>query len=93
MCICVNCHHVDNCTTYHAVEHQHQQPHLTDSPAFEPNNPTINVNITPPKVKIVGDEIMTGNEFGREYDVVGCDSYREEMGKWAKLRPGEAIPT
>ena len=93
MCICVNCHYVDNCTTYHAVENQHQQPHLSDSPTFEPINPTINVNITPPKVEVTGDKIVTGNEFGAEYDVVGCDSYTQEMGKWAKLRPGLAIPT
>ncbi|MEM6869102.1 MAG: Ycf34 family protein, partial [Cyanobacteria bacterium P01_C01_bin.121] len=26
-------------------------------------------------------------------DVVGCDSFTESMGKWARLRPGEAIPT
>ena len=93
MCICVNCQYVDSCVTYHAVEGQHQQPHLTDIPTFEPSNPTINVNITPPKVTIRGDEIITGNDFGSEYDVVGCDSFMAEMGKWAKLRPGEAIPT
>ncbi|MCX7593865.1 MAG: Ycf34 family protein, partial [Fischerella sp.] len=23
MCICVNCHYVDRCVTYHAVETQH----------------------------------------------------------------------
>jgi hypothetical protein len=25
--------------------------------------------------------------------VVGCDSFKEEQGKWAKLRPGELVPT
>jgi len=28
-----------------------------------------------------------------EWDVVGCLSFSEEKGKWAKLRPGELIPT
>jgi hypothetical protein len=28
-----------------------------------------------------------------EWDVVGCDSFKEEQGKWAKLRPGELVPT
>jgi hypothetical protein len=28
-----------------------------------------------------------------EWDVVGCESFKIDMGKWAKLRPGEAIPT
>ncbi|MCU0518093.1 MAG: Ycf34 family protein, partial [Oscillatoria sp. Prado101] len=32
MCICVNCHYVDRCLTYHMVETQHEQPHLTETP-------------------------------------------------------------
>jgi len=82
MCICVNCHYVDRCVTYHAVEKQHQQPHLSENPIFEPNQPTINVNIRP-----------DGEIIEMEWDVVGCDSFLREDGKWAKLRPGEAIPT
>lgn len=82
MCICVNCHYVDRCITYHAVEKQHQQAHLTENPNFEPNQPTINVNIRP-----------NGEIIEMEWDVVGCDSFLKEDGKWAKLRPGEAVPT
>jgi Hypothetical chloroplast protein Ycf34 len=82
MCICINCHYVDSCTTYHAVEGQHQQPHLTESPSFEPQSPTINVNIR-----------SSSEEIQLEWDVVGCNSFTEEQGKWAKLRPGELIPT
>ena len=98
MCICVNCDYVDRCITYHAVETNHQQPHLTDTPTFEPNNPTINANITLPKVSTAAaqpsdPQVSQSGEFGFEYDVVGCDSYLESMGKWARLRPGEAIPT
>ena len=82
MCICVNCHYVDSCITYHAVEGQHQQPHLTSIPDFEPIEPSINVNI------------RTSEEFiETEYDVVGCLSFKQETGKWAKLRPGELVPT
>jgi hypothetical protein len=82
MCICVNCHYVDRCITYHAVEGQHQQPHLTETPDFEPIEPSINVNI------------RTREEFiETEYDVVGCLSFKQETGKWAKLRPGELVPT
>jgi hypothetical protein len=47
MCICVNCHYVDRCITYHAVEKQHEVPHLTEDPDFEPIEPSINVNIRP----------------------------------------------
>ncbi|GAB4354995.1 MAG: Ycf34 family protein [Cyanophyceae cyanobacterium] len=82
MCICIHCHYVDRCNTYHAVEHQHQQPHLTDTPTFEPSEPTINVNIR-----------TSGELIEMEWDVVGCNSFQEEKDKWARLRPGELIPT
>jgi Hypothetical chloroplast protein Ycf34 len=82
MCICVNCLYVDRCSAYFAVETQHEQIHLTENPDFEPLQPSINVNI-----RTKDDYIET------EWDVVGCDSFTKEMGKWAKLRPGEAIPT
>ena len=83
MCICINCDYVDRCLTYHAVETQHQQPHLTETPDFEPTNPTINVNI----------RNRSDDEIEMEWDVVGCDSFVEFQGKWAQLRPGELIPT
>lgn len=82
MCICVNCHYVNRCITYHAVEQQHQQPHLTDSPDFEATEPSINVNIRPKE-----------DYIEMEWDVVGCESFLEETGKWLKLRPGELVPT
>lgn len=82
MCICVNCHFVDRCVTYNAVETQHEQPHLTEDPDFEPNEPSINVNIRPQQ-----------DYVEMEWDVVGCKSFLRETGKWAKLRPGEPVPT
>jgi len=82
MCICVNCTYVDRCLTYHAVEHQHQQPHLTESPNFEPTEPEINVNIRQK------DDVIE-----MEWDVVGCLSFVQESGKWSRLRPGELVPT
>lgn len=82
MCICINCEYVDCCMTYHAVEEQHQQAHLTASPDFEPKEPHINVNIR-----------THDNGVDMEWDVVGCLSFQPEQGKWAKLRPGELIPT
>jgi Hypothetical chloroplast protein Ycf34 len=82
MCICIHCHYVDRCLTYHAVEGQHQQPHLTESPSFEPQEPSINVNI------------REGSDYiEMEWDVVGCLSFSEEKNKWSRLRPGEVIPT
>ncbi len=82
MCICINCHYVDRCFTYHAVEEQHEQIHLTETPDFDPVEPTINVNIRPRQ-----------HEIEMEWDVVGCQSFKQETGKWASLRPGELVPT
>ncbi len=82
MCVCIHCHYVDRCLTYHAVETQHEQQHLTERPDFEPVEPSINVNI-----REQSDFIEV------EWDVVGCLSFSEEKGKWAALRPGELIPT
>jgi Hypothetical chloroplast protein Ycf34 len=82
MCICIHCHYVDRCLTYHAVEGQHEQPHLTEIPTFEPAEPSINVNIR-----------EKADYIEMEWDVVGCESFTEEKNKWATLRPGEAIPT
>ncbi len=82
MCICIHCEYVDRCMTYHAVEDQHQQPHLTASPDFEALHPEINVNIR-----------YREEEIEMEWDVVGCESFKQELGKWARLRPGELIPT
>ena len=82
MCICVNCTFVDRCTTYYAVEAQHEQSHLTDNPDFEAKQPTINVNIR-----------TQADYIEMEWDVVGCDSFTVETGKWARLRPGQPLPT
>jgi len=80
MCLCVNCAYVDRCQTYFEVEEQHQQPHLNASPDFTPVHPLINVNI---------------RDFGREleWDVVGCESFKLDLGHWQRLRPGLATPT
>lgn len=82
MCICVNCEYVDRCITYNAVETQHQVPHLSEDPDFEPIEPSINVNIRSQQ-----------DYIEMEWDVVGCQSFKLEKGKWARLRPGELVPT
>jgi hypothetical protein len=76
------------------VEMQHEQPHLTETPDFEPVEPSINVNHYFPQVVVTDDgRIVQEGDFGKEWDVVGCKSFKLEAGKWAKLRPGELIPT
>jgi Hypothetical chloroplast protein Ycf34 len=82
MCICINCQYVDRCSTYHAVEAQHEQPHLTETPDFEASEPRINVNIRP-----------QADYVEMEWDVVGCLSFQADQGRWSRLRPGELVPT
>jgi hypothetical protein len=49
-CICINCAYVTNCTIYHFVEEQHEQPHLTNDPTFTPRrgSPRMHVTTRPP---------------------------------------------
>jgi len=79
MCICINCARVDRCLTYNQVETVHEQPHLNQNPDFDPVHPVINVNLY---------------DYGKgmEWDVVGCDSFVSEPGRWSRLRPGELLP-
>ena len=83
MCICVNCRWVDRCKTYHAVEAQHGEKHLSSSPDFQGNEPRIHV--------IVKDVKNSGIQV--EWDVQACGSFIEDQGKWLRLRPGEELPT
>ena len=89
MCICIDCKFVDQCETYHMVEEKHEQPHLTEQPTFSPQNPTIMVHIR----KMSGEADGMLSAHGREFDVIECESFCEEKGKWIRLRPGEAVPT
>ena len=83
MCICVDCHWIDRCQAYHAVERQHGAVHLTAAPDFVPNAPRIHV--------LVQD--LAGGAVGVEWDVRACDSFEADAGRWLRLRPGEALPT
>ena len=42
-CICINCKLVDRCRLYHWVEDMHEQPHVTDTPDFDPPDPQVQV--------------------------------------------------
>jgi hypothetical protein len=83
MCICVDCHWVDRCQAYHAVERQHGVPHLCATPDFSPSEPRIHVRV----------HDLPGERVGVEWDVRGCGSFRPEPGRWLRLRPGALLPT
>jgi hypothetical protein len=82
MCICVDCHWINRCQAYHAVERQHGVPHLTTRTTFEPERPQVHVQIRQ----------LPGGEVGLEWDVRACDSFTLDVGHWRRLRPDEAIP-
>ena len=82
MCICVDCHWVDRCQAYHAVERQHGAVHLSAAPDFEPSSPRIHVSVID----------LPGGGAGVEWDVRGCCSFQSEPGRWQRLRPQESVP-
>ena len=82
MCICVDCHWVDRCQAYHAVERQHGAAHLSAAPDWQPRDPRIHVQVR---------DLPDGG-VGVEWDVRGCADFRCELGRWSRLRPGQALP-
>jgi hypothetical protein len=83
MCICVDCHWVDRCQAYHAVERQHGVAHLSAKPDMRPRQPRIHVQVR---------ELPAG-EVGVEWDVQACSDFRPDPGRWQRLRPREPLPT
>tara|TARA_A100001037_G_scaffold275573_1_gene274201 strand:- start:581 stop:862 length:282 start_codon:yes stop_codon:yes gene_type:complete len=83
MCICVNCHWVDRCEAYHAVERQHGVSHLNEKPDWKPVAPQIHISVL--------DE-QNGNGTEVEWDVRACKSFLQDEGRWMKLCPGSEVP-
>ena len=82
MCICVDCHWVDRCQAYHAVERQHGVPHLSSHPNMTPLDPRIHVQV----------QDLPGGGVGVEWDVRACGSFQRDGGRWQRLCPGVALP-
>ncbi len=78
----MDCHWVDRCKAYHAVERQHGVPHLSAAPEFEPQEPRIHVQVL---------DLPTGG-VGVEWDVRACGSFQREPGRWQRLRPELPLP-
>jgi hypothetical protein len=85
MCICVDCHWVDRCQAYHAVERQHGVPHLNPAPDLEPREPRIHIQVR--------DLPGVGGGVGVEWDVRACSDFQREAGRWRRLRPDAPVPT
>nr|WCH57093.1 hypothetical protein [Hypnea musciformis] len=72
MCICINCQHVKNCTTYNIILMQHNQPiSKKHDTLFTPNNTLIQVNIN-----------QAYYDIKLEWDLVECASFAEKPGFW-----------
>ena len=83
MCICVNCHWVDRCQTYHSVERQHGVEHLNPTPDLNPQEPRIHISVMD----------LPDGQSCVEWDVRACKSYLDDHGRWLRLRPGHELPT
>jgi hypothetical protein len=82
MCICVDCHWVERCQAYHAVERQHGVSHLNPSPDFQPSEPRIHVQVID----------LLDAQVGVEWDVRACRSFTADPGRWLRFRPGQPRP-
>ncbi|MEB3158741.1 MAG: Ycf34 family protein [Synechococcus sp.] len=82
MCICVDCHWVDRCQAYHAVERQHGAIHLSLDPDLVPKQPRIHISVLD----------LPGGQAGVEWDVRSCASFKADPGRWQRLRPGVELP-
>jgi Hypothetical chloroplast protein Ycf34 len=93
MCICIDCKYVTNCSAYHFVETKHEQPHMTETPTFEPvdGSPTIHVNIRtirPSSSKDAEDDSMT-NGVKRMYLEHEAETKRAEEKRKQQQQDGD----
>lgn len=73
MCICVNCRHIDRCTTYSFIRQQHQQSIIQ---AWTPSN------FTPQDTIIKINIIKSLDKIKFDWDLVECLSFIEQPGEW-----------
>nr|YP_009394519.1 hypothetical protein [Vertebrata thuyoides]ARW63081.1 hypothetical protein [Vertebrata thuyoides] len=72
MCICINCKHINKCSTYHFIKKQHDGFCFNkDSKLFNPPDTIISVNIYKNQTSIFLD-----------WDLRECASFVEEPGNW-----------
>nr|NP_053839.1 ORF34 [Porphyra purpurea]P51229.1 RecName: Full=Uncharacterized protein ycf34 [Porphyra purpurea]AAC08115.1 hypothetical chloroplast ORF 34 [Porphyra purpurea] len=71
MCICINCNHIAECSTYHLIESRHKQVHINENPSFMPEFPVIHVNIS------------SNSRINQiDWDLVECLSFVEKPNSW-----------
>nr|ARW68674.1 hypothetical protein [Palisada sp.] len=71
MCICINCRHIHNCTTYQFIEKQHNILVIHKKMSFNPVSTILNVNINKKNGLVFID-----------WDLIECLSFTEKPGNW-----------
>nr|YP_010951719.1 Ycf34 [Laurencia elata]WMP12658.1 Ycf34 [Laurencia elata] len=72
MCICINCRHIDKCSTYQFIEKQHNKLVIRQDISFSPISTIINVNVNKKNALTVID-----------WDLIECLSFVEKPGNWS----------
>ena len=78
----MDCRWVDRCQAYHAVERQHGEAHLTETPDLKPIDPFIHISVL---------DLPNGGTT-IEWDVRSCKSFLKDQGRWMRLCPGKEVP-
>ena len=71
MCICINCLHVNKCSTYKNIQQQHGQDACNNHAIFHPIDPIIHVNLYQNSITIETD-----------WDITECLSFIDKPGNW-----------
>nr|YP_009396577.1 hypothetical protein [Vertebrata australis]ARW65763.1 hypothetical protein [Vertebrata australis] len=72
MCICINCRHINKCSIYTFIKHQHYSYCSSNSnKLFNPNDTIIYVSINKNQKNILLD-----------WDLKECTSFVEKPGNW-----------
>nr|YP_009774114.1 conserved hypothetical plastid protein [Caulacanthus okamurae]QIZ74731.1 conserved hypothetical plastid protein [Caulacanthus okamurae] len=72
MCICINCRHIHNCTTYLVIQKQHKKnSKFTSQSYFVPLDTLVEVNI-----------YQNIDDIKFEWDLTQCLSFVEKPGNW-----------
>nr|YP_010904043.1 hypothetical protein REQ00_pgp131 [Caulacanthus ustulatus]WCH57294.1 hypothetical protein [Caulacanthus ustulatus] len=72
MCICINCRHVRNCTTYIVVQKQHKKN----------STRVFHLYFTPPDTLIEANLYHDIGNIRIEWDIVECLSFVERPAYW-----------
>nr|QCI05184.1 hypothetical protein [Centroceras clavulatum] len=71
MCICINCKHMNYCSTYYFIEVQHNKKKYQNIKNFTPINTLIQINLK-----------LKSKHYILDWDLIECLSFIEKPGSW-----------